>query len=150
MRSFRLLRWVAVGMLLCATSVAQRAAARKNDLDPHIAAALKDVSAARVKADIEKLVSFGTRDTLSANDPELAKQGKGVIAAREWLKSEYERYSQACGGCLEVQYDEFTQPAGRRVAQPTDLANVYAIQRGTDPEAAKHIYLVTGHYDSMP
>src|SRR5205085_8401429 len=60
------------------------------------------------------------------------------------------RYSQACGGCLEVQYDQFTQAPGRRVPQPTDLANVYAVLRGTDPEQAKRIYLVTGHYDSMP
>jgi hypothetical protein len=137
-------------MSLCPSMVAQRAAAKKSEVDPHIAAALKDVSATRAKATIEKLVSFGTRDTLSANDPELAKQGKGIVAAREWIKSEFERYSQACGGCLDVQVDEFTQEPGRRVAQPTDLANVYAVLKGTDPEAAKHIYLVSGHYDSMP
>jgi len=137
-------------MALPTTMVAQRPPAKNVALDPHIVSALKDVSAARVKATIEKLVSFGTRNTLSSSDAEMAKQGKGIVAAREWLKSEFERYSTACRGCLEVSYDQFTQPAGRRVAQPTDLANVYAILRGTDPEAAKHIYLVTGHYDSMP
>jgi hypothetical protein len=137
-------------MVLATSAVAQKGPAKKNDLDPHISAALKEVSAVRVKATIEKLVSFGTRDTLSAGDPEMAKQGKGIVAAREWIHSEFERYSQACGGCLDVQYDEFTQEPGRRVPQPTDLANVYAVLKGTDPEAAKHIYLVTGHYDSMP
>ncbi len=149
----RLAVGLAVGMALSGTMVAQKPAAKSAGaagLDPHIVSALRDVSSARVKATIEKLVSFGTRNTLSANDPAMAKQGKGIVAAREWIKSEYERYSQACGGCLEVQYDEFTQQPGRRVPQPTDLANVYAILRGTDPEAAKHIYLVTGHYDSMP
>jgi hypothetical protein len=153
MQRFRLAFGLAVVMALPYTMVAQKPAAKTSGsgaLDPHIVSALKDVSPARIKATIEKLVSFGTRDTLSANEPELTKQGKGVISAREWIKSEYERYSQACGGCLEVQYDEFTQAPGRRVLQPTDLANVYAIQRGTDPEAAKHIFLVTGHYDSMP
>src|SRR3954467_9253143 len=140
MHRTRLAVGLAVGMALSTTMVAQKPAAKNAGLDPHIVSALKDVSAARVKATIEKLVSFGTRDTLSANDPEMAKQGRGVIAAREWIKNEYERYSQACGGCMEVQFDEFTQPPGRRVPQPTDLANVYAVLRGTDAEAAKHIY----------
>jgi len=150
MLRMRLVFWLAVGMALPTNMVAQRAAVKNAALDPHIVSALKDVSAARVKATIEKLVSFGTRNTLSSSDAEMAKQGKGIVAAREWLKSEFERYSAACHGCLEVSYDQFTQPAGRRVAQPTDLANVYAVLRGSDPEAAKHIYLVTGHYDSMP
>src|SRR4051812_7356333 len=96
----RLAVGLAVGMALSTTMVAQKPA-KNAGLDPHIVSALKDVSAARVKATIEKLVSFGTRDTLSANDPEMAKQGRGVVAAREWIKSEYERYSQACGGCME-------------------------------------------------
>lgn len=149
----RLAVGLAVGMALPAMMVAQKPAGKNvasDRLDPHIVSAMKDVSSARVKASIEKLVSFGTRNTLSSNDAEMAKQGRGVVAAREWLKSEYERYGAACGGCLEVQYDQFTQAPGRRVLQPTDLANVYAIQRGTDPESAKHIYLVTGHYDSIP
>ncbi|MBI2679101.1 MAG: M20/M25/M40 family metallo-hydrolase [Candidatus Koribacter versatilis] len=149
----RLAVGLAVGMALPAMMVAQKPAgknAASGPLDAHIVSALKDVSPARVKASIEKLASFGTRNTLSSNDPEMPKQGRGVVAAREWLKSEYERYGAACGGCLEVQYDQFTQAPGRRVPQPTDLANVYAIQRGTDPEGAKHIYLVTGHHDSMP
>lgn len=137
-------------MALSASAVAQRPAPKRSDLDPHIVAALKDVSAARVKATIEKLAGFGTRSTLSANDPGLAKQGQGIVAARAWIKSEFERYAQACGGCLEVEEDVFTQAPGRRVLQPTELGNVYAVLRGTDPEAAKHIYLVSGHYDSMP
>src|SRR4051812_34568935 len=153
MRRFQALRTCVCGIALLlfpVNAVAQRATPARQQLDPRIVGAVKDASSARVKATIEKLVSFGTRNTLSSNDAELAKQGKGVVAAREWLKSEYDRYATACGGCLEVQYDQFTQAPGRRVPQPTDLANVYAIQRGTDPEGAKHIYLVTGHYDSMP
>src|SRR5437764_14748246 len=117
----RLAVGLAVVMALPAVMVAQRPAAKSGTggaLDPHIVSALKDVSPLRIKATIEKLVSFGTRDTLSANNAEIAKQGKGIIAAREWIKSEYERYSQACGGCLEVQYDEFTQAPGRPVSQP--------------------------------
>jgi len=119
-------------------------------VDPAIAAALKDVSAAHIKATIEKLVSFGTRLTISPADENAIQSGRGVGAAREWIKAEFERYSQACGGCLEVKTDSYVQGVARRVPQETEIVNVYAILRGTDPEAAKRIYLVTGHYDSRP
>jgi hypothetical protein len=116
--------------------------------DPTIAAAVKEISAARVQADIEKLVSFGTRSTLSAQDPAAIKAGRGVGAAREWLESELERYSKECGGCLEVKTDAFVQEPADRVPKPTPLTNVYAILKGSDPENAKRTVLVTGHYDS--
>ena len=114
--------------------------------DPQIAAALKNISAQRVQQTVEKLVSFQTRHTLSSDQP--ASTGKGINAAAEWIKSEFETYSKACGGCLEVKTDEFTQEPGNRVPNPTKLTNVYAILRGSDPANALLIVLVTGHYDS--
>ncbi len=122
-----------------------RAAAQNQVRDPRIVAAMKQVSATQLKADDLKLVSFGTRHTLSDGKPGATH---GIAAAREWIKSEFERYSQACGGCLEVKTDSFTQPASARVPNPTEVVNVYAVLRGSDPENAKRIYLVTGHYDS--
>src|SRR5579871_4662207 len=116
--------------------------------DPAIAAALKQVSAERIRASIEKLVSFGTRSTLSAQDDAAIASGRGIGAAREWIKSEFERYSKDCGGCLEVKTDSYTQEPGERVKEPTVITNVYAVLKGTDPENAKRIVLVTGHYDS--
>jgi Peptidase family M28 len=116
--------------------------------DPTIAAALKDVSAQQIQANIEKLVSFGTRSTLSAQDPAAMASGRGIGAAREWIKSEFERYSRDCGGCLEVKADRYTQEPGERVQEPTVITNVYAVLKGTDPENAKRMVLVTGHYDS--
>src|SRR5882762_10389808 len=116
--------------------------------DPRIVAALQQVSAARIKANIEKVVSFGTRSTLSAQDPGSIAGGRGIGAAREWIKSQFERYSKDCGGCLEVKTDTFTQEPVERVPQPTPLTNVYAVLKGTDPQAASRIVLVTGHYDS--
>ncbi len=116
--------------------------------DPAIAAAVRSISAAGVQSDIEKLVSFGTRSTLSAQDSASVSAGHGIGAAREWLKSQFEAYSRECGGCLEVKTDEFVQPVAPRIPQPTTLVNVYAVLKGTDPEAAKRIVLVTGHYDS--
>jgi len=116
--------------------------------DPKIAAALKEISPQQIQGTIEKLVSFGTRLTLSAQDPGSIAAGHGIGAAREWIKSEFERYSRDCGGCLEVRTDTFTQPPADRIPKPTEITNVYAVLRGTDPENAKRVVLVTGHYDS--
>src|SRR5579859_7696914 len=116
--------------------------------DPVIAQVLHEASAQRIQQTIEKLVSFGNRSTLSVNNPDAATSAQGIVAARNWIKSEFERYSAACNGCLEVKTDTFVQDPGRRVAVPTELQNIYAILRGTDPAQAKRIYLVTGHYDS--
>ena len=120
----------------------------KPPADPQIAAALARVSAPRIQANIEKLVSFHTRLTLSAQDPDSIKAGHGIGAAREWIKSEFESYSRACGGCLEVRTDSFTENPAERIPKPTVITNVYAVLKGADPENAKRIVLVTGHYDS--
>src|SRR5437764_9420199 len=116
--------------------------------DPKIAAALKEISPQQIQGTIEKLVSFGTRLTLSAQDPGSISAGHGIGAAREWIKSEFDRYSHDCGGCLEVRTDTFTQAPADRIPKPTEITNVYALLKGTDPENAKRVVLVTGHYDS--
>jgi hypothetical protein len=116
--------------------------------DPQIAAALQQVSAKRIQNTIETLVSFQTRSTLSAQDPASIAAGHGVGAAREWIKSEFDRYSRDCGGCLEAKNDSFMEGPADRIPASTRITNVYAILKGTDPENAKRIVLVTGHYDS--
>ena len=73
---------------------------------------------------------------------------RGIGAAREWIKNEFERYSRDCNGCLEVKTDSFTEGPADRIPKPTIITNVYAVLKGTDPENAKRIVLVTGHYDS--
>ena len=116
--------------------------------DPQIAAALQQISAQRIQASVEKLVSFGTRLTLSAQDPASIAAGRGIGAAREWIKSEFERYSKECGGCLEVKTDSFTEEPTERIPKATEITNVYAVLKGTDAANANRIVLVTGHYDS--
>jgi Zn-dependent M28 family amino/carboxypeptidase len=116
--------------------------------DARIAEAIRQVSADPIRQTIEKLVGFQNRSTISAQDEESIKAGKGIGAAREWIKAEFERYSKDCGGCLEVKTDSFTEPPGDRIPKPTEITNVYAVLRGTDPQQANRIVLVTGHYDS--
>ena len=116
--------------------------------DSHIAEAIRQVSADRIRQTIEQLVGFNNRSTISAQDDESIKAGKGIGAAREWIKAEFERYSKDCGGCLEVKTDTFIEQPGDRIPEPTEITNVYAVLRGTDPQQANRIVLVTGHYDS--
>jgi len=114
--------------------------------DAAIRAAVNEASKSRLENTIQKLVSFQTRNTLSVVLP--AESGKGAAAAREWIRSEFDRISKECGGCLEVKLDLFTEPQAERIPQPTEIGNVYAVLRGTDLVNAKRMYLVSGHYDS--
>ena len=87
------------------------------------------VSSKSIKQDIEKLVSFGTRHTLS----DTLSKSTGIGAARRWIKSEFDKISDTCDGCLEVFYQKnyFTPKDGDRIVKPVWINNVVAIQRGT-------------------
>jgi hypothetical protein len=99
------------------------------------------VSEARLRADIEWLVAFGTRHTLSSQDD----PKRGIGAARRWAESEFRKTGAACGGCLEIVLPE-TVVQGERVPAPTRLVDVVAIQRGT--ERPNEVVIVQGHIDS--
>ncbi len=83
----------------------------------------------RIEGDIAKLVSFGTRNTLS----DTLSETRGIGAARRWIKAEFDRISEACGGCLEVYYQRslVRSEESRRISEDTWVVNVIAIQRGT-------------------
>jgi hypothetical protein len=138
------------GLVMCTSlaTVAQSSSPAKKpaEIAPEIRAIVRDISPQQIEATINKLVSFGNRSTLSSGIP--ADSGKGIAAAREWIKSEFERYSRECGGCLEVKTDDFTESPMERIPNPTEITNVYAVMRGSDPASADRIVLVTGHYDS--
>ena len=126
--------------LFCLTAVSQP---RKSAPDPEVAKMIREISAKRIETDIRKLVSFGTRNTLSVQDD----PNRGIGAARDWLFAEFQRISAECGGCLDVQKQSFVQPKAGRIPEPTTLTNVFAVLKGTtDPD---RIYVVSGHYDSM-
>ena len=119
--------------------------------DPAIAQALTRISPDQVHADIEQLVSFGTRNTLTSMTTGLPLN-TGINAAADWIFAEFTRISAACNNCLEVRRDDYIEPAttapGGRVPKPTRLKNIYAVLKGTDPAQANRRVLVTGHYDS--
>lgn len=115
--------------------------------DPAIAAAIHSISPEAIHRNIEKLVAFHNRSTLSSMTPNLPP-GTGITAAANWLFEQYTEIGKSCGGCLEVHRDTFTQQPGSRIPQPTVLTNIYAVLKGTDPAQAKRAVLVTGHYDT--
>ncbi len=119
--------------------------------DPAIAHAIAQVSPVQIQHTIATLVSFRNRSTLSSLDQDLPPN-TGVLAAADWIESQFKSISAACNGCLEVHRDSFMQPPltgpHPRVTEPTPLNNIYAILRGTDPAQASRMILVTGHYDS--
>ena len=113
-------------------------------LNPQIQRIVREISASNIEATIKKLVSFGTRHTLS----ETESNSHGIGAARRWIKSEFDRYSRESGGRLQVQFDEFTQQPVQRVPKPAQLVKVVATLPGKQPESKDRMYVVSGHYDS--
>jgi hypothetical protein len=116
------------------------------DANPQIARIVGEISAARIEATIRKLAAFGTRNSLS----DTVSETRGIGAARRWIKSELERCAKDSGGRLQVAFDDHLVESGARVPKPTHFVNVVATLPGEQAESRERIYVVSGHYDSMP
>ena len=110
-----------------------------------IARLVQEIDARNIERSIHKLVSFGTRNTLSAQDD----PNRGIGPARDWLFSEFSKAAESSGGRMTVEKQTFEQPKAARVPQPTMLTNIVATLKGSQPESAERMYVVSGHYDSM-
>src|SRR5262252_4443155 len=123
-------------------SATRTSATRRN---PQIADIVREIDAHNIERTIRKLVSFGTRNTLSdQNDP-----NRGIGAARDWLYAEFQKAAAQSDGRMTVEKQTFEQPKAARVPQPTMLTNIVATLKGTQPESVNRVYVVSGHYDSM-
>ena len=99
-----------------------------------------------MRALIGKLVACGTRLTLSSwTDP---KRGAGC--GREAIVARFNEIAKDSGGKLQVVVDKFEMTSERTSSKPTPLENVYAILPGSDPQLAKTVFIVSGHFDSRP
>jgi len=146
MRRFCLLALLLISLVLNTNSNAQtalrRSAQSRNRIVSNI---VREIDAKNIERTIRQLVSFGTRNTLSEqNDPK-----RGIGAARDWLYAEFLKAAEASDGRMTVEKQSFEQPKAARVPQPTILTNIVATLKGTQPESASRIYVVSGHYDSM-
>jgi Peptidase family M28 len=105
---------------------------------------LARISPARLRRDDLKLVSFGTRHTLSSQtDPK-----RGIGAARDWIKSQFDRDAARSNGHMTTSLESYVQPVADRIPTPTVITDVVATLHGTDTSANAPVYFVTAHYDS--
>jgi hypothetical protein len=105
---------------------------------------LARVSPARLRQDDLKLVSFGTRHTLSSQtDP-----NHGIGAARDWIKSQFDQDAARSNGHMTTSLESYVQPVAPRIPTPTVITDVVATLHGTDTSANAPVYFVTAHYDS--
>lgn len=108
-------------------------------VNPQVRKIVDEVSEAHIKATLEKLVSFGTRHTMSnPDDP-----NRGIGAARQWIFNEFKSYSPR----LQVRFDKWRVKKQLRMFKDVDLYDVVAVLPGkTMPETE---IWISGHYDSL-
>lgn len=125
-------------LLVFAASIAAAQPAGR-PLHPLVQQAVGEVSEQRISVTINKLSSFGSRNSNGV----VEGAGKGVAAASRWIYSELQSY----GGKLQVRYQPFPVKKGGRFVRDTEIVNVVAVLPGTtQPDV--HI-LVGAHYDSL-
>lgn len=112
--------------------------------DAQIGPIVAAIAPQTIDAYMRKLVSFGTRHTMS----ETASTTRGIGAARRWIEGELKRCSAESGNRLQVSLDSYVEPASTRLSRATEIVNVVATLPGTQKESAERIYVVSGHYDS--
>jgi hypothetical protein len=110
--------------------------------DPALAAAIAEISAARIRETDSVLVSFGTRHTMS----DTVSTVRGIGAARRYLFAKLNGYSRACGGCLRIEYDPaMIEMRGHPDHPLVNVVNVLAWLPGRD---TTRVLVMGGHYDS--
>jgi hypothetical protein len=105
---------------------------------------LSEISPSNIQRTIEHLVGFGTRHSLS----DTSSNTRGIGAARRWIKSEFDKLAQQSHGRMTSEFQSFTVPPSSRVPHPTNIVNVTATLRPSNPQTANRIFIVSGHYDS--
>lgn len=112
--------------------------------DPQLYKIIDDVSADRIEKDITTLAGFGTRHTLS----DTLSQTRGIGAARRWIKSEFDKISSSCNGCLDVFYqkDLVKKDENSRIVNDVWVVNVAAVQKGT--KYPNRYIIMSGDIDS--
>jgi Peptidase family M28 len=127
---------LSTALLLVSSTLAGAQGAPAVDADSRIQQLIAAISETRLRQLATTLVSFGTRETLSAPSPT-----RGVTAARQWIFDEMTRSSPK----LRVSFDTYNVAPQGRVTRPVEVRNVVAILPG---RTERRIY-VSGHYDSV-
>jgi hypothetical protein len=106
----------------------------------------KSVDEKALRATVEELAACGTRHSLSSwEDPK-----RGIGCGRDKILARLTEIAGESGGRLSVAVDRFEATAPRTREKPARLENVLAFLPGSDPKLGKTVFLVSGHFDSMP
>jgi Zn-dependent M28 family amino/carboxypeptidase len=111
--------------------------------NPVIEEMVSSISKDSLEANIRKLVSFGTRHSLSGTESDT----RGIGAARRWVLSRFQAYAASSGGRMEASLDPFVVEKGRRIPYDVEMKNVMAILKGVDPQDDR-TFVISGHLDS--
>ena len=112
--------------------------------NPKVESFIQSVDAKRIHGTVAKLVSFGTRHTLS----DAVTETRGIGAARRWLASEFGALAKSPGSRLQPFEDRFFAEPGPRIPKAVEIVNVGVVLPGTDSTRVKEAIILTGHYDS--
>jgi len=128
-------RWILLVALTSACLFADRPA----KTNPAVSQIVGEVSSDNIRAILQKLESFETRNTFS----EVSSSRRGIGAARRWIYDELRSYSPR----LQVRYDSYHVKAKGRIFENVEIVNVVAVLPGTvHPDL--HV-VVSAHYDSL-
>lgn len=136
-------RFFALSTLFALAGGAVSAAPAQAPADPRIQAMTAAVSAADLQAIDKHLVDFGTRNAFSET---ASTSTRGVFAARDWLRSQFEAIAKETGGRMTVSYDTYVQPKTERTPRDVTISSVVAVLKGDDPDG--RTYVMSSHYDS--
>jgi hypothetical protein len=110
-------------------------------VDSRIKAMVDAVSPADLHAFDTRLVAFGTRNDFSED---LNSPTRGVFAARDWIRAQFDEIAKSSDGRMTVALDTYTQPKTPRTPRDVVESSIIATLKGTVPGPT---YVMSSHYD---
>lgn len=108
---------------------------------PPIAGMVASVRPDRLKASVDRLVAFGTRNDFSERS---STRDRGVFGARDWIAAQFTTIAATAGGRMSVVLDTFVQPKTPKTPRAVLESSVIATLRGSEPG---RVYVMSSHYD---
>lgn len=115
-------------------------------VDAEIKEMIQDISADSIRLYVEKMVSFGTRHSLS----DTISNTTGIGAARRWVADKMKSFALRHKANFTVVLDPFESipgPRNPRIPYRVVMKNVVGTLQGSDP-TDKRVLLISGHLDS--
>lgn len=129
------------GSAVCARADSSYSSIPAPAVDPRISAMVGAVSAQDLRAYDTRLVAFGTRNDFSED---LNSPMRGVFAARDWIRAQFESIAKSSGGRMVVSLDTYTHPKTERTPRDVIESSVIATLKGSEPGPT---YVMSSHYD---